>query len=174
MKIHKGKLSKGILLALEKSVDGYVRLEDFLYNTHIYAKGYDRPLKKSRLTQALKRLREKGLVKQDLIDEEKVIFKLTQLGRDILGGEAFSKFDWDGRWRIVIFDIPEENKRVRDQFRRKLKHWGFKNWQQSVWVSKNNVTDKLRSLIEELGIGQWVAVLESDNIASDHKLFNGR
>ena len=184
MKIHKGKLSQTILLALEKTVDGYIRLEDFLYNTHIYAKGYERTLKKSEFSQALKRLRERGLVERGLIDENKIIFKLTQLGRDALGFESVREFDWDGKWRVVIFDIPEKNKRVRNQFRRRLKHWGFKNWQQSVWVSKNDITDKLRYLIEELGIGQWVAVFESDNVSSDkqslpllrngNKLFNGR
>lgn len=167
VKIHKGKLSQVILLALEKTVDGYVRLEDFLYNTHIYARGYDRPLKKSEFSQALKRLRERGLIEQSLIDEGKIIFKLTQLGRDALGANSFNTFDWDSIWRVVIFDIPEDKRRIRDQFRRKLKHWGFKNWQQSVWVTKNNVTDKLRSLIDELGIGQWVAVLESANISAD-------
>lgn len=174
MKIHKGKLSHAILLALEKTVDGYVRLEDFLYNTHIYARGYDRPLKKSEFSQALKRLRERGLAQEVQIDEGKIIFKLTQLGRDVLGVKPVSDFDWDGVWRIVIFDIPERNKRVRDKFRRKLKHWGFKNWQQSVWVTKNDVTDKLRSLIEELGIEKWVAVLESSNVTVGNKLFNGR
>src|SRR3989338_11507236 len=92
-----------ILFALEKSIDGYVRLEDFLYNTHIYAKGYDRPLKKSEFSQALKRLRERGLLEQDFIDEGKIIFKLTQLGRDVLGVKAVSELDWDGVWRVVIF-----------------------------------------------------------------------
>ncbi len=174
MRIYKGKLSQSILLALEKTVDGYIRLEDFLYNTHIYAKGYDRPLKKSELSQALKRLRERGLLEQDFIDESKIIFKLTELGRDVLGVKTFNELDWDGNWRVVIFDIPEEKRRIRDQFRRKLKHWGFKNWQQSVWVSKADVTDKLRALIEELGIGQWVAVFESGNVSSDNKLFHGR
>lgn len=174
MKIHKGKLSQTILLALEKTVDGYIRLEDFLYNTHIYAKGYERHLKKSEFSQALKRLRERGLVEQDLIDEGKVILKLTQLGRDILGVKPVDDFGWDGKWRVVIFDIPEDKRRIRDQFRRKLKHWGFKNWQQSVWVTKNNVTDKLRILVEELEIEKWVAVLESGNVAIDNKLFNGR
>lgn len=174
MKIHKGKLSQNILLALEKTVDGYIRLEDFLYNTHIYAKGYDRPLKKSEFAQALKRLRERGLIEQDLINENKIIFKLTGLGKDALGAREVNELDWDGIWRVVIFDIPEDKRRIRDQFRRKLKHWGFKNWQQSVWATKNDVTDKLRSLIEELGIGQWVTVLESANISSDNKFFHGR
>jgi hypothetical protein len=61
-------LSEFILLALERSVDGYVRLGDFANNSHIYARGYDRPLKKSALSQAIKRLRKRGLI--DFIDDK--------------------------------------------------------------------------------------------------------
>ncbi len=28
---------------------------------------------------------------------------------------------WDGKWRLVIFDVPEEHKKARDALRRKLK-----------------------------------------------------
>src|SRR3989344_3419862 len=32
---------------------------------------------------------------------------------------------WDGKWRIVLFDIPEPKKKIRDSLRRKLKALGF-------------------------------------------------
>ena len=172
MAVKKKSLSYYILLSLEKAVDGYVRFEDFTYHHYRYHYGIP-DLKQSQLSQALKRLRERGLVIEDKIDADKVIFKLTELGQDALGFE-FNEKDWDGKWRVVIFDIPEQKRRVRDLFRRKLKHWGFKNWQQSVWVTKRDITDKLRNSIKELGIEKWVAVLESDNISSDNNLFNGR
>ena len=172
MAVKKKSLSYYILLSLEKAVDGYVRFEDFTYHHYRYHYGIP-DLKQSELSQALKRLRERGLVIEDKINVDKVIFKLTQLGQDTLGLE-FNEKDWDGKWRVVIFDIPEQKRRVRDLFRRKLKHWGFKNWQQSVWVTKKDVTDKLRNSVKELGIEKWVAVLESDNISTDNNLFNGR
>lgn len=170
--LKKKSLSYYLLLSLEKAVDGFVRIEDFGKHGHLYI--YDRPLKKSDISQALKRLRERGLIKEDNIDSDKVVLKLTELGRDLLGGTGWNEKDWDGRWRVAIFDIPEQKRIIRDMFRRKLKHWGFKIWQQSVWVTKQPVTDKLRNTIKELGIEKWVAILESDNISSDNKLFNGR
>lgn len=173
MKISKKSLSSAILLALEKTVDGYVRLEDFSSKTYLYAQGYDRQLKKSRLSQEIKRLRERGLIEQN-IAEDAILVKLTELGRDTLGPKEVNEQDWDRKYRIVIFDIPEDKRRIRDLFRRRLKHWGFKIWQQSVWVTKNNITDKLRKSVTELGLEKWVAILESDNIAPDHILFNGR
>ena len=59
MKVRKG-LSNFILLTLEKSVDGLVRINDLLNHSGYYAYGggWDYPLNKSALSQALKRLRE--------------------------------------------------------------------------------------------------------------------
>lgn len=160
----KRALTKAVLLALEKAVDGIVRLEDFTTHSYIYAHGYDRPLKKSSLAKALKRLRERGFIEKEY-DEEKIIFKLTQAGYDFL---YFSKSDdeikWDGKWKLVIFDVPENKRGIRDVLRSRLKLWGFTPWQQSVWASKKNVTQKLRQLVKDLGIEDWVLVVESDNV----------
>jgi len=41
---------------------------------------------------------------------------------------------WDGLWRVVIFDIPEEKKIAREVLRNKLKQLGFIKLQKSVFV----------------------------------------
>lgn len=153
-----------ILLTLEKAIDGYVRFEDFAYHSYIYAKGYDRPLKKSVLAQALKRLREGGLV--ELIDNKQLIYRLTDSGRDRALWEKMkiSDSEWDGKWRLVIWDIPEKRRVARDLLRYKLKQLGFERFQKSVWACKKNCTKELRDFINRVGIEDWVMVLESDDI----------
>lgn len=157
-------LTDFVLLALEKAVDGSVRLEDLVSHSYIYARGYDRPLKKSVLAQALKRLREGGLV--DLIDDQQLIYRLTDSGRDralwkkMIEGDA----KWDGKWRLVVWDIPEKRRLARDLLRFKLKQLGFTQWQKSIWASKVNSTDLLRKFIKQVGIDDWVMVIESDNV----------
>lgn len=148
---------------LEKTVDGYCRFEDFTYHHYRYQYGY-KELKKSDLAQALKRLREGGFVEEEK-DEGEIIFKLTQKGKDkaiLLMDEKDDK--WDGRWRLVIFDIPEKRRAVRILLRRKLLYWGFRKWQKSVWASKKNCTKQLRDFIKGVGIEDWVLVIESDNV----------
>jgi len=76
----KKSLTNVILLALEKSVDGYVRFEDFTYNSWFYARGYERKLKKPALSQALRRLRENGLV--ELLSDGELTLRLTDRGKD--------------------------------------------------------------------------------------------
>jgi len=157
-----------ILLALEKAVDGYVRFEDFIYNPgrYAYGGGWEQSFKKASLAQAIKRLREKGFVeKVTQKDESKIILKLTEAGREfLLLSKDEKEIQWDGRWRIVVFDIPENKRLVRDILRSRLKLWGFSPWQKSVWASKKDLTNKLRNLVKELGITEWVLVIESDNI----------
>ena len=157
-------LKNSILEALEKSIDGYVRVEDFLYNTHIYARGYDRPLKKSNLSLAIKQLREKGYIDKEK-DGKRLIIKLTQEGKALVITEKLLRDEtWDGKWRVVVFDIPEDMRKVRNVFRARLKLWGFTPWQKSVWVSKKDIKDVLRRYVYEIGIKNWVKVFESDNL----------
>lgn len=162
----KKTIGKAVLFVLEKAVDGYVRFEDF--TTHAYRYHYGVPeLKKSALAQVLKRLREKGYIEKfpDKRDESKIIFKLTEAGKEfLLLSKPEDEIAWDGKWRLVIFDIPEKKRLVRDILRRRLKLWEFKPWQKSVWASKKNITTKLRNFIKELGIEDWVLVIESDDI----------
>ncbi|MBI2017728.1 helix-turn-helix transcriptional regulator [Candidatus Daviesbacteria bacterium] len=165
--IRKKTIGKFVLFALEKAIDGVVIFDDLIHhpNWYAYGGGWEYPLKKSALSQALKRLREKGYIeKSNNKDIDKIIYKLTDQGRElILLGKDEDEIEWDGKWRIVIFDIPENKKVVREVLRGRLKLWGFQLWQKSVWASKKNLTNKLRGLIKELGIEDWVLVIESEN-----------
>ena len=163
MKVYKKSLAQFVLIVLEKSIDGYVRVEDFAQ--HHYRYFYGAPeLKKSSLAAAIARLRQGGLV-QIKSKRSDILVKLTKLGKESLNDFNLDDQPWDGKWRLVIFDIPETQRAVRDLFRRRLKDWGFRNFQQSVWVTKKNVTGKMRKLINKLEIDDWVAVIESEDKA---------
>lgn len=154
-----------MLLTLEKAVDGYVVFEDFIYNPLL-----ERPVKKSELSLVLKRLREQGLVEQVKLKND-IIIKLTEEGRDLVGNN-FEDKEWDGKWRVVMFDIPEEKRIIRNLFRRNLKKWGFKHLQKSVWISKRNVFDKLTNYIKDLGVEKWVTVIEADKFSQQPSIDN--
>lgn len=159
----KKSIAKFILLILEKSVDGYVRFEDF--TNHHYKYHYGIPeLKKTSLSQALKRLRERGLI--DFVDDQKLAYRLTDNGKQEAVWESIKNDNkkWDGKWRIVIFDVPEKRRVARDLLRENLKKWGFVAWQQSVWVTKKDCLKPLSNFIKSVGISDWVIVLESDKV----------
>lgn len=161
----KGSLSYFVLTVLEKAVDGYIRYDDLIHHSYQYAwgSGWEKPLKKSWLAQAIKRLKSSGLIDEIKLKKD-IVLRLTSSGEDLVGQEPKN---WDGKWRIVIFDIPEEKRIVRNLFRRNLKKWGFKNLQKSVWISKRDVFDKLDSYIKDVGIEKWVIVIEANKLSAD-------
>lgn len=168
MRVRKG-LGNLILLALEKTIDGSVRIDHLLNNPSFYAYkgGWDYPLNKPALSQALKRLREGGLI--EFVDDKKLVVRLTDPGKEqaVWGKLQLEEKSWDGKWRVVIFDIPEKRRIARDILRSKLKEWGFKQLQKSVWACKKNCTKELRDFIKKVGIEDWVMVIESDNMGRD-------
>ncbi|MDD5147468.1 MAG: hypothetical protein PHV63_02925 [Candidatus Daviesbacteria bacterium] len=163
----KRRITDFVLLALEKSIDGYIRFEDFAYHHYSYHYGIPE-LKKSALSQALKRLRKDGLI--ELVSDEKLAYRITDKGKEkaVLASLKFDDNKWDGKWRLVIFDVPEKRRRARDLLRSKLKQWGFVYFQQSVWGTKKNCTKALRDFIKSVGIEDWVMVVESDNLSRSH------
>ncbi|MFZ5366399.1 MAG: PaaX family transcriptional regulator C-terminal domain-containing protein [Patescibacteria group bacterium] len=55
---------------------------------------------------------------------------------------------WDGQWRIVIFDISEASRYIRDVLREKLKSLGFGKLQQSVYISPYDFEQDLAEFLE--------------------------
>lgn len=66
-------------------------------------------------------------------------------GRDI---EIARPSHWDGQWRIVLFDIPEEKKSLRDVFRRHLQKIGFQEFQKSVFIFPYECEREIDSLVK--------------------------
>jgi len=85
------------------------------------------------------------------------------------------KEKWDGKWRMIAFDIPEKYKRERDALRHKLRGIGFRELQKSVFVTPLNCGKEMAAFIEFYELKKYVrfAVLESvDNENFLKKVFN--
>jgi hypothetical protein len=62
----------------------------------------------------------------------------------------------DGKWRVVIFDIPEKIRLARDVLRDKLKELGFKQIQKSVWVSPYECQNEISFIGSVYGVEQYI------------------
>lgn len=67
---------------------------------------------------------------------------------------------WDKRWLIVVFDISEKSKSIRNNFRNKLKNLGFGMLQESVWISPLSIGQDMREFINSIGLSEQVFVME--------------
>jgi len=82
--------------------------------------------------------------------------------------------NWDGKYRLVIFDIPEKLKKARDALRWKLKELGFYELQKSVFVFPYECKNEIDFVIEFFNLRRYVryGVLEFiDNDLHLKKIF---
>lgn len=98
------------------------------------------------------------LKKRGFITKRSDTFRLTRRGEK----EAFfahldaqtvlykpARQKWDGRWRMIIFDVPEKKRKYRDYLRQMLKTLGFKELQKSAWITPYSIPDFLKELLWE-------------------------
>jgi DNA-binding transcriptional regulator PaaX len=82
---------------------------------------------------------------------------------------------WDGYWRIIIFDIPEELQYIRRIFCRKLKEIGMYQLQKSVYIYPFKCKDELDFIIEYFNLRPYVRfglLKEIDNELHLRKIFD--
>ncbi|MEK9143374.1 MAG: CRISPR-associated endonuclease Cas2 [Patescibacteria group bacterium] len=74
---------------------------------------------------------------------------------------------WDGKWRVVIFDVPEKEKKLRDTFRMRLLQMGLYQLQKSVYVSPYPSFNEIEFLRELYGIAVTVLYMTVEKIEDD-------
>jgi DNA-binding transcriptional regulator PaaX len=66
---------------------------------------------------------------------------------------------WDKLWRLVIFDIPEKEKKGRDALAGKLKQLGFYPMQKSVFIHPYECKNEVDFIIEIFNLRRYVRFL---------------
>ena len=74
-----------------------------------------------------------------------------------------SKKTWDVFFRVVIYDISEETRKLRDRFRLKLKELGFGLLQKSTWISPYDFLKELKEFLKINHLDKKVFILETKN-----------
>ena len=79
-------------------------------------------------------------------------------------------YQWDKKWRVIIFDIPEKKKKVRNQIRNLFIPAGLFRLQDSVWVYPYDCEDIVGLLKTDLGVGRDLLYMIVDEIENDRHL----
>ncbi len=83
----------------------------------------------------------------------------------------FSSHDtWDGKWRMVIFDIPNKYKHQRRMLLNKLKNMGCYSWQESVLIYPYDINKEVKFMREVLGIPHYVKLGVLDKVENEDEL----
>jgi DNA-binding transcriptional regulator PaaX len=101
------------------------------------------------------------LVTDGYIEEEQKAYSLTDLGRQLIHKLKPKK---DGVWKIIIFDIPESKRSIRNILRSKLASLGFKKWQNSIWISPFALDPTIEQELNELGKKMFIRLIRTTEI----------
>ena len=127
------------------------------------------------LKNAITKLKAQGLVRITKNDG-KYIVTLTDRGctRANLyktGHKGIEKpRHWDGKWRVVIFDIWEKRKTMRELFRKQLYALGFVRVQDSVWVHPYPCDEIVALLKTDAMLGKAVLYMTVESMENDRWL----
>lgn len=117
-----------------------------------------------------------GLLKEGCIEkkEEDSSYKLTEKGFYELSLLfpfcRFLKEQWDGKWRIISYEIPEKKRELRDRLRREMQGWGLGPWHRSFWLTPHPVAKALEELVAEKEEEKYIQAFESSHIFGDREL----
>lgn len=127
------------------------------------------------INDSLERLIKKGFIDEVTKNGSKH-FRVTPLGRKALARFEFENLSkqkpkkWDGKYRVVIFDVKENIRFSRDDLRYMLLKFGFVRLQNSVWVYPYPCRGAVDLLKTHLEIRDEVVYMTVESIEDDEWL----
>lgn len=124
---------------------------------------------KATVNRSVERLERAGLVKKD----ERGFVEVTLKGQKRLAEIERADYElprpkrWDGKWRIVSFDIKEKRREVRALLRMTLEAVGFVHLHHSVWVYPYECEEFISLLKADYHAGVEVLYIVAEYVEND-------
>lgn len=129
------------------------------------------------ITRSLKGLKEAGLI-ESLPSGQGQYARLTKKGREKANSlklepeNTLVSPSWDGKWRIILLDLPESRKAERESLRYLLKKAGFVLLKNSAWISPYPFEHLFMNIKKDLKLSTEMTIVVSDTIDTiSEKLF---
>lgn len=132
-------------------------------------------ISQKRHRDSINRARDR-LIQKGLLVREKGMLRVTPRGETTLRRMELSAQNnlkrrrWDGKWRVLIFDVPEYRRSVREKIRRTLAAVGFMRLQDSVWVYPHDCEDFVALLKADFHIGKDMLYMIVEQLENDERL----
>ncbi|OGI66286.1 hypothetical protein A3A95_01875 [Candidatus Nomurabacteria bacterium RIFCSPLOWO2_01_FULL_39_18] len=135
-----------------------------------------RKYSESQIRSAINSVKRQKLIEYIVDRDGKTIVKITTKGKtrlrafDIELIEIKTQKKWDGKWRLVMFDIPMRFTKGREALRYHLKKLNFFQFQKSAWIYPYPCEDEIIFIADFFGVGKYVEVLSVESILRDEKI----
>ncbi len=88
----------------------------------------------------------KGMARIELTKEGESRARLCGAGKILSANLSSGSMKWDGKWRIVFFDLKNEKNKERNAIRIMLRRCGFVFLQKSVWIYPYDCSSEIEFL----------------------------
>ncbi len=139
-------------------------------------KNGDDPKATYALARSLKNLVEAGFAEIHSSGRE-TYAKLTKAGKNkvnalrLTSPDSIVSANWDGLWRIILLDLPEERKAERESLRYLLKKAGFVCLKNSAWISPLPYENLFQNIKKDLGLQTELMIIVTSFIDEETKKF---
>ncbi|MFH1838265.1 MAG: hypothetical protein ABH808_02080 [Candidatus Kuenenbacteria bacterium] len=143
-------------------------MQEFLYNDfYKLRKEYERKKDKKYFFQFINYLKKKDYIEiKNLKNKEGIL--LTKKGTEkVLNLKLKTekrKRRSDKKYQMIIFDIPEKKKYLRDLLRKKLLQLEYRLFQRSVWVCPYDVLKETEKFLREHSLDPYVRIFLIEEI----------
>jgi DNA-binding transcriptional regulator PaaX len=126
------------------------------------------------ISRALKGLSEAGLV-ESVSSGQNDFARLTKSGRvkansfKLKADSSVLDLRWDGKWRIVLLDLPESRKAERESLRYLLKKAGFVCLKNSAWISPYPFEFLFENIKKDLNLTTELMILVTSEIDEESR-----
>ena len=114
---------------------------------------------RTKFSQFIKNLGEKGYIKIKALEGTRGIVLTPKGAKRALLAKWKSKQNKkrrDGKWIMIIFDIPEKQRRTRGLLREALTNLGYQKLQQSAWVCPYDVYKETEEVIRSYRVTAYI------------------
>lgn len=128
----------------------------------------DQGKSKYAIIRSIKGLEEAGLI-ESITSAQGSYARLTKQGKKKAMSVKLDSSDalitnWDGKWRIILLDLPENRKNERESMRYLLKKAGFVCVKNSAWVSPYPFEHMFYNIKKDLGLTTEIMIIVTDNL----------
>ncbi len=128
------------------------------------------------ITRSLKGLTEGGLIEQ-ISSPNSEYARLTKEGKKkvhslkLYSDTTLVNTTWDGFWRIILLDLPENRKSERESLRYLLKKAGFVCLKNSAWISPFPFEHLFTNIKKDLGLTTEMMIIVTELVDEETKKF---
>jgi len=162
----------GVLLVSIISPLGGAQLVRAGIKSYLRKKRFER----DKFLRDLKKLQERDLADYRELDDGSVEVTITKRGRTQILKYRLDDMclkrppHWDGKWRLIVFDVPHSHKQARDALRRKLLDLRFYPLQKSVFITPYPCEKEIDFIASVFGVGRYLLILYATHFEGEEKL----